>query len=370
MSVISGPNTNTSGLIFEYDMANIQKSWKGKPTVNLIANTGADAELSRSADGSVYGYFHTDITSYVLANWTASNNKFSMSFEGKRDYSVGGTGGGGDGYPRMYIYFGDWSWAADFGISTYDWSYDKLENITMPDPTGKSVHFSIYHMNAGNPGRSYSRKHQVEFGTFATPFTNGTRSNTQSIIDLTGNTTITVNSLTYNADGSFSFNSGNYDRITSSTSLFNRSNGQEITVSCWIKPSRLYGQYSVFCTNRSLDNNSYNWIFYQHVDDGAISFHGSVQNKTTYIPTVNTWVEVTNTVTSAGVSTLYVNGVSTFVANGYTYGGQPSLLSIGADASGSEAFQGSINSVKIYNRALSAEEVLNNFNALRRRFGL
>jgi len=154
-------------------MNNQQKSWGGKPTDNLIALTGANAEIERS--GTSYPYFSADITSLVQSRWSVSNNKFSVSFEGRRDYSVGGTGGGGDGYPSFYIYFTDWSWAYSFGTGSYTWEYVKGENIEMPNPSGKGVYFSIYHMNAGNPGKSYSRKHQMEFGTVSTPFVNGTR---------------------------------------------------------------------------------------------------------------------------------------------------------------------------------------------------
>jgi hypothetical protein len=156
--------------------------------------------------------------------------------------------------------------------------------------------------------------------------------------------------------------------VTSSS--FDRDNGQEITVSCWIRPSRTSGQYSVFCTNRSNDNSTYNWIFYQHTDGGEISFHGAAQNKSSYVPVVNVWINVVNTVTAAGVSTLYVNGISTFTVTGYTYGGKPSRLGIGANPSRAEPYSGNIANVTIYNRALSAAEIRQNFNALRGRFGI
>jgi hypothetical protein len=170
--------------------------------------------------------------------------------------------------------------------------------------------------------------------------------------------------------GSIVFDGSN-DVVNRNTSIINRSNGQEITVSCWIKPSRTSGQYSVFCTNRSDNAATFNWIFYQHTTDGAISFHGSSQYKSSYIPTINAWINVTNTVTASGVSTLYVNGVSTYIVTGYTYGnGAPSRLGIGADPGSQEAFQGNIAKVSIYNKALSSGEITQNYNALKGRFGL
>ena len=142
--------------------------WVGRGTTNILNASGYDCSLERSGTG--YSYTNRNITTYILANWTASNNKISIQFEGKRDYFDGT-----DGYPRMYIYFTDWTWSASFGITSYDWTHGKLENVTMPDPTGKTVYFAIYHYTSGSSGLSYSRNTQMEFGTYCTPFVNGTR---------------------------------------------------------------------------------------------------------------------------------------------------------------------------------------------------
>ena len=218
---------------------------------------------------------------------------------------------------------------------------------------------------------------QLERGSSPSPYyptTATTKTRGSTLIDLTGrgNTGTLTNSPTYNSSngGSIVFD-GTNDVVNSTTSIIDRADGQEITVSCWIKPSRTSGQYSVFCTNRSDNTAIYNWIFYQHTTDGAIAFHGDAQNKSSYVPTINVWINVTNTVTASGVSTLYVNGVSTYTVTGYTYGnGTPSRLGIGADPGGQEPFQGNISQVQIYNRALSATEIQQNFNATRKRFGI
>jgi len=187
-----------------------------------------------------------------------------------------------------------------------------------------------------------------------------------------GNNGTLVGGVGFTADdGGFLIFDGVDDVVNASTSIIDRADGQEITVSCWIKPSRTSGQYSAFCTNRSNDAGIYNWIFYQHTADGAIAFHGDAQNKSSYVPTINVWINVTNTVTASGVSTLYVNGVSTYTVTGYTYGnGTPSRLGIGADPGGQEPFQGNISQVSIYNRALTPTEITQNFNALRSRYSI
>jgi hypothetical protein len=174
--------------------------------------------------------------------------------------------------------------------------------------------------------------------------------------------------------GSLVFDGVNDFVNNNNISIINRLDDQEITVSCWIKPSRTSGQYSVFCANRlrfGAGNDTYNWMFYQHTTDGAISFHGDSQNKSSYIPSLNIWINVVNTVNSSRVSTLYVNALPVYVINNYTYGnGTPSVLSIGADSDSEEAFQGNISQVSIYNKALSPAEIKQNFNATKSRFGL
>lgn len=190
-----------------------------------------------------------------------------------------------------------------------------------------------------------------------------------ALVDLTGKNSLAINSLTYNSDGTFYFN-GSSDYITSNSTLIDRTNGQEITVSCWIKTETMTGKYRVFCNNRS-NGGTYNWIFYQHATDGAISFHGSNQNKSSYIPTPNTWIHVTNTVTSSGVSTLYINGVSTYTVTGYTYGSVAGTLGIGGWPGGTnEYYQGQISAVQIYDRALSDSEIKQNFQATRKGYGV
>ena len=202
-------------------------------------------------------------------------------------------------------------------------------------------------------------------------FTPTSRSNTQGLLDLVGGSTIDLTNAGYNASSEITFN-GSSSRLTSANAIFNRTSGQEITVACWVKPSRNAGQYQIIAENRSSDASLYNWILYQHTNDGAISFHGIAQNKSSYIPTLNQWIYVANAVTTAGVSTLYINGVSTHVTTGYTYGNSstPSFLSIGGNGNGTECFQGNVDTVAVYSRALSAAEILKNFNSQRSRYNV
>lgn len=193
--------------------------------------------------------------------------------------------------------------------------------------------------------------------------------------DLVGSSNVSLGAstaaptFTTNNSGYFIFDGSN-DVINGNTSIINRTNGQELTVSCWIKPARTSGQYSVFCTNRANDTVSFNWIFYQHTSNGAISFHGSSQYNSGYVPETGVWINATNTVTSGGLSTLYINATPVYTVTNYTYGAGTTLsrLGIGADPGGQEPFSGGIGPVSIYHRALSQSEILKNYSALQGRF--
>jgi hypothetical protein len=75
--------------------------------------------------------------------------------------------------------------------------------------------------------------------------------------------------------------------------------------------------------------------------------------------------------TSTSVSG-YLNGIQFGVTTSYTASGTTSTFAIGGYISplGTQVFTGNIPQVSIYNRALSASEVLQNYNTTKTRFGL
>jgi hypothetical protein len=108
-----------------------------------------------------------------------------------------------------------------------------------------------------------------------------------------------------------------------------------------------------------------------------VSLNGSNYMEYYNIISVNTWTNITVTAVSGTQWKMYKNGV---------YLGNPSIYSGTWQVSGTSitnfdvgrirndvasfAFSGNISSVKIYNRELTATEVLQNYNATKSRFGL
>ena len=84
---------------------------------------------------------------------------------------------------------------------------------------------------------------------------------------------------------------------------------------------------------------------------------------------VNQWYQVSFTSTGSG-STLYLNGNSVGTSI-YSPSGWGSTYYLGTIIiAGGEYLKGNIATTQIYNRALTAQEIQQNFNALRGRFGI
>jgi hypothetical protein len=103
-----------------------------------------------------------------------------------------------------------------------------------------------------------------------------------------------------------------------------------------------------------------------------VSFYGQDQGGA--LPSTNIWYHFVNTYNyTTKSSIMYVNG-SLFSTLSRTFDLGPSVqnstLKSGIYGFGGSYFNGSLASVKIYNKALSASEVLQNYNAQKSRFNL
>jgi hypothetical protein len=89
------------------------------------------------------------------------------------------------------------------------------------------------------------------------------------------------------------------------------------------------------------------------------------------ILTVNSWYNVVlvwNTVTNKAIG--YLNGVLKFDESHTYWATTLPAIAIGNGFSSARYFKGNVSSVEIYNKALTATEVLQNYNATKTRFGL
>jgi hypothetical protein len=161
-----------------------------------------------------------------------------------------------------------------------------------------------------------------------------------------------------NENSAYDFDGLNDYIRKSNTSDFNKSDGQEISIVCWIKPNWISGSgYSIIIANRSIPEWNYNWMLYQHADSGTLSLHGVDQNISNYIPTNDEWTFIVASVSSIGDFNLFVNGNLEVSFSDWMYQTQhPSVLSIGNYGS-TEFYCGKIDDIRIYDRLLTESEI-------------
>lgn len=382
----------TDGLVFYYDMNNTQKSFKGAPTTNLVTypyanwsgsafnlgynkqDLGATYTYVTGVDNPIdspgvlqyytgtggYQYFSVPISvpssgtynfSYYARIVKGANNSAFNNSQIWRNVGVGDITPTGDWNPTM----------------TNEWKRFSCYGAVATQLQFFPVHSGVLSANVTLQYCGF----QLESGSINSTFVSGSRSNTQSIIDLTGQNIVTANSLTYAIDNTFSFNGSSDLIIIPNNTALDTNNP---TIEVWVKPSTLNqngfwfekgnvnSQYCLFQENtqicfRTKPSGTYDSLY------GA----SSVLSTTNYTHVV--------AVKTNSEKIIYINGVKTY-SKSYTdiITTTTDGMSIGAyiNSSGGIAYyyNGSIASVKIYNRALSESEILQNFNAHRGRYGI
>lgn len=387
MALSPSPSVITNGLVFYYDMYNYQKSWKGRPVTNQFtlptASTNGfgvqNSTFTRILSGN-YGGYDIQPNDYV---WRYNISVNDCPYHG---WDIPTTAG--DVVTFSFDYYVD-ATTTNYAITNYLANFENAGSgvggsLNDPTPSIKGVwKRGVFSSTAsatgssrcllypgacggrlGDSGFILYKNPQVEFnapGSNPTPFVAGTRTNTQALVDLTGNNTITATSLTYASDGTFSFNgSSNYIDCGNATAL---QQSAAITMSAWVYPTSWSGLGNIMAKN---GNSGYRF----RLDSGAGALWWYVSGNSIQggnCP-LNTWSHCVVTGDSNGLKA-YVNGV--LVASNAT-AFTPSApasgnLNVGT-LGGAEYFQGKIASGFIYNRALTAAEVQQNFNAQRGRY--
>ena len=183
--------------------------------------------------------------------------------------------------------------------------------------------------------------------------------------------------------GTFQFD-GIDDQITfGSATSTNIENNEDLTIDAWIRyTSDTAGDSAnptIFNRRRSVQNQSSLINYSLYLTTSTTSGERSIYFNSYYIggtPTsnqpvkINTWTHISVSVQSGlnNGTFLYKDAeqVSNFRAD--IQGASNCSTRIGSNPFGSTKFPGQIASVKLYNRALSAQEVKQNYNALKGRF--
>jgi hypothetical protein len=407
MSAHANPDIIDDGLVFMYNTDD-GKSFKGQPATNLIASglpgyfgSGGETLYQKSLYGleSDSGVFQRNyVTNPATSDSATFNNNgglyknFSTStLNANTEYiqvsfdfylitpyvKFGASGVGLNGYMQIRStdnttnnYGWDTRYSNGSGddwnnSSNYVGSWQRVSLIIdiTADKTPQDINVMYIYYDRLTQGEGIFTNFIItEHTTLPTSpirYTSGTRSATQGLIDRTGNTTIDISDASFNSNAQMTFD-GTDDHVSlgNPTALRDLTAGTIETVYYRDASS---GTYQMIFTDAGSDleiNYSANVLQF-YIGNSGLSYTHAVTDQ--WFNVVGTW--------GASFKKLYINGVQ--VASGGNTGTDTGSRDRFVGGRGANfPFNGEIPIAKVYNRTLTAAEVLQNFNATKSRFGL
>ncbi len=385
-----------NGLLLYYDISNTSKCFIGAPTTNSQWNNGSEFSPWSNNGGLVTDVTGTQEAGPIIGakTWrfekTGTGNQWhgwESTFGGIFSGSSGDvwscsywykTSSSASNFSNFLLYVADWSRA-------YSFTQLVVQNSLIPD--GKwhrnyiSTQINEAYSNAiiaDGPSWQYSTSAgilwinglQWEKNPYSSAFAKGTRTATQGLIDLSGNGySLDLTNARFGYDGNLKFdNAVANSRIQTNCAP----TLGDFTIGVWFKATGNSGGYdriidSLYNSGIALMRNSTNanswgggvaegnspYGIFLTLQDGAWHYLVSIRKGTTH--------------------TLYGDGVANTVSNTVSNNALPATsYAIGnwTGAQGNQPFMGEIPIVQIYDRALSIDEVMQNFEAHRSRFGI
>jgi hypothetical protein len=393
MATIGGPNTEKDNLVFGYDTGYGANStvtnsryYQGKPTSNLSNDmtkyfnnwsgmTGSTSyyttekgnqgvHLITTNGGGVQFYSSSTInnisasTEYTVSatiKYSGTTPHVNMFYV--RQYHNGSqiTEGGKFSTSYMIDLGGGWYRAYRTFTTTSTTSYIVLQGYQY----SSGVNLKIQDL-------------QFEIGNQLSPYIGslGTRSSTQSLIDLTKTTDIDVSNVSFSSTGQPDFD-GTDDYIQIPDPNISSSNG--FSIEMIIKPTNASSQPMVITPNSGgIDHfvrfNSNGRLYMRMV----VAPDSSVQDFTTTTSLSSTGYHyVVFTFKQSEGGKAYYNGNQESAASAnFTAIDWSNVWKIGQRGNNTFFFDGELPILKVHNKVLSANEVKQNFNAYKNRFDI
>lgn len=395
MACVTGTNIVNDGLVFHFDLENGVKSWKGKPTSNLVPDPTFTSQLwntwsGRGADSWGYTEFdnsscaYTDLSIntgerrqlYRDITVSSSLTTFALSIEAYVTLDCDAT----SVFANQEFPFGN-----NYGSLSYDlnnkgtWQklYAIRDNAYGTDTNNIQTRYRFYfgtNNTSGTKGKIYFRNAQLEVGDITTKFVNGVRLDTASIVDVSPTqSTITAANLTYRQDDTPTFD-GTNDYIDCGVIPGIDATATQFSVSVWLN-TQTNSTRCIIENGTNYTTNTF-YMFQENATYFTFEIYGTGHDVVyaNFPYQLNTWYNLVGVWSSGNRIEFYANGVNVSgsrggVAQTSVINGNTNMM-IGARAGTSYPFWGEISQVKIYNRALTAQEVKQNFEATRSRYGI
>jgi hypothetical protein len=386
MPTSAGPNTALdSNIIFSYDVGDTLNSYRGEPTVNYW-------------DGVQYSVYNQDATNYrnqatplpptpgyevvkVVSNTPGS---YGHSILWKAPYPNNNVATITN---SIYAWLESGTYV-QVGQHWFPWYYGTQKYI----PAGQWVRISeTYAINEGNSygvaaltystdGVAYFTMPQYEYKSHITPYIGAsqTRSSTQGLLPLISNTTINLSNISFTSNAQIT-----YDGTDDYIDLGNLGTiGTTYSIECVFNSSNVVNYRNVFDMNYATYPGVTGNVGprLEQYSDGTITIiwsgvtnNNSIAVNTPVIPiSANTNYHMVFT-QDGNKGLIYLNGAYKS-QNSNTYGYVQTFgdanLGRGFELAGDRYYAGSLPLFKIYNVALSAEQIKQNYNQYKTRFNL
>jgi hypothetical protein len=379
----TGPNVTNDDLVFGYDTGygvadntTVTRFYPGEPTTNVLttANASTTASWGASNTGSTTGAVtflvedgmpfmrlnnvtyvsgYPRFTGQVFANSATVTGGFSTSFEAR------GTTGAS---LKLKIYDNGSTKITNTATLTDTWTRYTFDNQS----TSHNLNQPYFNPNTSNAIYDI-RNVQIEAKSHSTPFVSGSRSNTASLIDLKQTRDINVSNISFEGTGQPDFD-GTDDFIAITDLLASQSIGlgTQLTISLWLNPDS-HTSAMAFSTGQSGNDRIYFWT-----ENGLNTWRVNAYTSTTghgSLPSIGNWFNTVLVINGLNI-TVYLNGVEDYTGT-YTAFTTQNYATFGRHgAASSYYYNGNIAVARIYEKALSATEVLKDFNAYKKRFNI
>ena len=413
MGIHRGPNTVKDGLVFGYDTgygvadnSTATRFYPGEATANVFSNpnfanhtdvtVGTTSVIKQDfGDGRIGIQMiqagTSDIAGFSMGSYSAPVSAGTYTWSS----FIHSTSTGGKVKAQVTVYVNGvrhWltssnTWSTSvvecnhLFIATVANQWHRIENqFTLPTGTLTNLQLGSFYRTTSNFTIKIANA-QLELKSHTTPFVDGTRSSTASLIDLKKTTDIDVSNVSFDSTGQPTFD-GTSDRITFDPGTFPSTWSQPFSVEAVVYIPSGATWYNQGSGTGIIGRGSYtgSWGLFRGGTDNSVYFYmrtgsntfnpGGIIGRDKYYHIVGTWDGISQAVfyidgnqnseeTNTNVGSTVDNTGSIPVGGGVAFGG-----------SNGGYGEGTYPVIKLYNKKLTAAEVKQNYNSYKNRFDI
>jgi len=386
------PKTSADGLVFNYDTGNTVRSYLGEPTTNTVGQLNSFSALdlytwASSGNTSTWSRDTTAPLSPVkgipLKEISSGTDSYSSTYNNTVN-NISAASSGQTWTVSVYALAAAgtniqvWIFGANSSGNYIELNVNAFTatgvwqriSVTMTFTNGSTAAVQARVATATNGGVIWWDGLQMEQKTKATQFTTGTRSATQGLKDLTAKNTINISTVSFDSNAQMTFDG---------TDDFGQTGAfvPGITSKSYEAVTRLYNvnqQAGGVIGMMGENGEPFDTIVYNETGAGwgfgstgfaRTAWSNVLETTTNFLHLVATYVDYSYK--------LYRNGQLILTTTSYpilNYNFNSVIIFGKRHAATTGPYNGEIPIAKVYNRALSADEVQRNFNAVKSRFNI